>query len=155
MTVQGFQQTTRQIRTELTSAITYTDLRKLATRRELESRLENHLPRMEGLVDECFDVWLQERHKSAERYLFPDAIETMRAIRSRHPDLCMAAITNGRGNPLFMENTTSGYFDFCVSGEDSNIFPQAPQWHLQGRVGSVSPIVPSPPRQQSHLVSCG
>merc|ERR1712232_1366438 len=35
----------------------------------------------------------------------------------------IGAITNGKGNPLKMEQTIHEYFDFCTSGEDDNVFP--------------------------------
>jgi FMN phosphatase YigB (HAD superfamily) len=77
------------------------------------------------VVDEIFNVWLKERHAAAKHYLFEDALATVQALREKHyPQACMAAITNGRGNPLHMKDSTlANYFDFCVSGEDDNVFP--------------------------------
>lgn len=146
-TLERFQETTRQIRRVLTEPVTYTTLRKLAIRREMEEHvaarellfnpvdqedacqnqilqnLSNDTSTMEAWVDEIFHVWLQERHDAAERHMFADTLTTLRAIRTRYPDACIAAITNGRGNPLCMPHTLAPYFDFCVSGEDDAVFP--------------------------------
>jgi hypothetical protein len=52
-----------------------------------------------------------------------NAISTLQQIRDTHPDVCIAAITNGRGSPLHMSNTLEPFFDFCVIGEDETVFP--------------------------------
>jgi FMN phosphatase YigB (HAD superfamily) len=75
------------------------------------------------LVEDLFNAWLDERHAAAEEYLFDNAISTLQQIRDTHPDVCIAAITNGRGSPLHMSNTLEPFFDFCVSGEDETVFP--------------------------------
>jgi hypothetical protein len=41
-----------------------------------------------------------------------NAISTLQQIRDTHPDVCIAAITNGRGSPLHMSNTLEPFFDF-------------------------------------------
>jgi FMN phosphatase YigB (HAD superfamily) len=123
-TMEGFQESTRSIRRELTEPVSYTTLRKLAIRREVERYpLTEDKRDFETTTNNIFNVWLQERHMAAERYLFNDTISTLDSIRVRYPDVCIAAITNGRGNPLNMPNTLAPYFDFCVSGEDADVFP--------------------------------
>jgi len=125
LSVADFLQTTREIRQDLERAVTYTELRKMAIR---QSFLDRGLPATVGLdleqaVDQAFDVWLDERHKAAERHIFADSVSSLQRLKERFPDVCIAAITNGRGNPLDMTETISQYFDFCVSGEDDGVFP--------------------------------
>mmetsp|Transcript_2147 Transcript_2147/g.2970 ORF Transcript_2147/g.2970 Transcript_2147/m.2970 type:complete len:439 (-) Transcript_2147:193-1509(-) len=144
-TIQDFLKTTRQVRKALTAPLTYSDLRKLAIEQEMK-RLDagdgdgdlkstgeggtktNSNSRAAGdmsmVVEKCFDAWLQARHLAAERYLFEDATTMLAAIRQEHPDICIGAITNGRGDPLAMKTSLSPYFDFCVSGEDDAVFPE-------------------------------
>jgi FMN phosphatase YigB (HAD superfamily) len=126
-TVTAFLQQTRQIRSQLDAPITYTALRKLSILGEME-RLVVESPKDgvivdQAVVEECYDVWEQERHAAAEEHLFSDAIETLQTLRNEHPDVCIAAITNGVGNPLEMANTLEPFFEFCVSGEDDDVFP--------------------------------
>ncbi|CAB9516891.1 expressed unknown protein [Seminavis robusta] len=116
---------TRAIRQTLTQPITYTDLRKGAIRAELERIHGNNDDVAQQVVEQCFDAWLQERHASAERHLFPETIPALQELQStlgQKYNLCMAGITNGRGNPLCMPSTEP-FFQFCVSGEDANVFP--------------------------------
>jgi FMN phosphatase YigB (HAD superfamily) len=123
-TIESFQECTRSIRRELTEPVSYTTLRKLAIRRAIDQHAQvEGTCDLETMVNDIFNVWLQERHMAAERYLFNDTISTLDSIRVHYPDLCNVAITNGRGNPLHMPNTLAPYFDFCVSGEDANVFP--------------------------------
>lgn len=126
-TVTDFLQQTRQIRSQLDAPITYTALRKLAIRGEMERLLvetQKDGARMdEAAVEECYEVWERERHAAAEEHLFSDAIETLQSLRNKHPDVCIAAITNGVGSPLEMADTLEPYFEFCVSGEDDDVFP--------------------------------
>jgi FMN phosphatase YigB (HAD superfamily) len=126
-TVTAFLQQTRQIRSQLDAPITYTALRKLSILGEME-RLVVESPKDgvivdQAVVEECYDVWEQERHAAAEEHLFSDAIETLQTLRNEHPDVCIAAITNGVGNPLEMAKTLEPFFEFCVSGEDDDVFP--------------------------------
>lgn len=111
------------IRKSIKYPITYTSLRM----RAIQTELESHLPKKQtvdhSVVKHCFDAWLNERHASAERNLFPGAVNMLERISSQHPYTCIAAITNGRGNPKYMESI-SHFFDFCVSGEDANVFPE-------------------------------
>jgi FMN phosphatase YigB (HAD superfamily) len=128
ISIPDFLRTARDIRRDLQhqQPVTYTALRKMAIRRELESRLGSSVvhDNIEQVVDDIFDVWLQERHAAAERYLFADAVRSLESLRARYPDVCIAAITNGRGNPLHMTaSTLAEHFDFCVSGEDDDVFP--------------------------------
>jgi len=44
-------------------------------------------------------------------------------LRSEYPNATIGAITNGKGNPLMMKDTLCDLFDFCVSGEDDDVFP--------------------------------
>jgi len=123
-TVSDFLDATRRIRQTLDMPITYTDLRKLTIREEMK-RLAGDVEHtsLASLAEQCYDAWLEERHIAAERHLFADAIESLELIKLLYPETCVAAITNGRGNPLEMPNTLKPFFDFCVSGEDDDVFP--------------------------------
>eukprot|EP00542_Grammatophora_oceanica_P008957 CAMPEP_0194041382 /NCGR_PEP_ID=MMETSP0009_2-20130614/13303_1 /TAXON_ID=210454 /ORGANISM="Grammatophora oceanica, Strain CCMP 410" /LENGTH=362 /DNA_ID=CAMNT_0038684879 /DNA_START=441 /DNA_END=1529 /DNA_ORIENTATION=+ len=116
---------TRQVRSKVKKRITYTNLRKKAIRAEMErhdngSSSSSHFE----LVNDLFHVWLNERHASAERHLLDGAIEMLKALRATYPEAYIGAVTNARGNPLDMPNTLAPYFDFCVSGEDPDVFPE-------------------------------
>jgi FMN phosphatase YigB (HAD superfamily) len=133
-TTPEFLDTTREIRRQLDQPVTYSTLRKLAISQEvgkhtpMDSRSSGNedigSEKHSGIVEECFDAWLEERHAAAERYLFSEAIKSLSVLKENYPDACIAAITNGRGNPLFMPNTLEPFFDFCVSGEDDGVFPR-------------------------------
>lgn len=117
----------KRIRTELREAgeeLTYSDLRKQSIRREI-MRLTNlqHHQVEDSVVEDVFDSWLSTRHASADKYLFPGCIDALDAVRQQHPDAIIGAITNGRGNPLYMPSVKS-FFNFCVSGEDEGVFPK-------------------------------
>lgn len=127
----GVSSHSKQIRKEITSPITYTELRKRSIQRELR-RCRGPSPHPNGggddalhesVVDFVFDAWLTERHASAERRLFPETLPALAAVKESHPDACVAAVTNGRGDPLAMDKTLRRYFDFVVSGEDEGVFP--------------------------------
>lgn len=124
--LQDFLRTMRVIRARIDHPVTYTTLRKMAIEAEMKrSSLEDN-KRFEVLsshIEACFRVWEEERHKAAERHLFDDVLPMLQAVRERHPDTCIAAVTNGKGNPLRMPRTLKEYFDFCVSGEDADVFP--------------------------------
>jgi FMN phosphatase YigB (HAD superfamily) len=121
----------KRIRHELRmhgEAITYTDLRKRSIQSEME-RLVNatdDLKAAEAMdadsINKVFDSWLNERHSSADRNLFPHASSSLREIRNQYPSVMIGAITNGRGNPFHMPSIAQ-YFDFCISGEDLDVFP--------------------------------
>ena len=123
-----FLSTTLRIRQGLNGTpITYSDLRKRAIAAELQewgwTAQTNDNMDQEAMVEQCFQVWLQERHRAAERYLFDDVLDMLETIQHTHSSVCLAAITNGRGNPLDMPSTLAPFFDFCVSGEDEAVFP--------------------------------
>ena len=117
----------KEIRNELREAgevLTYTDLRKQSIRREI-MRLTNfeHHQVDDSVVEDIFDSWLSARHASADKHLFSDCIDALKEIQQQHPDAIIGAITNGRGNPLFMPSVKD-FFQFCVSGEDEGVFPK-------------------------------
>lgn len=119
---------TRQIRKSLDGPVTYTSLRKMtiaqiiAMGTAFTDNKRASKEECEGIVDECFDAWLHERHCAAERHLFPQTLNCLSTLQEQFPDACFAAITNGRGNPLCMP-VLADFFDFCVSGEDDGVFP--------------------------------
>ena len=117
----------KQIRTELretNTSITYTDLRKLSVKREIERVSDISSSSIDtSIIEYTFNAWLTERHASADRNIYPHTIQGLQTIRNQHPNCIIGAITNGRGNPLDMPSIET-YFDFCVSGEDDGVFPQ-------------------------------
>ena len=117
----------KQIRTELretNTSITYTELRKLSIKREIERVSGVSLSIIDtSIIDYTFNAWLAERHASADRNLYPQTIHALQTIRQQYPNCIIGAITNGRGNPLDMPSIAT-FFDFCVSGEDDGVFPQ-------------------------------
>jgi FMN phosphatase YigB (HAD superfamily) len=118
-------QHTKMIRRKQRKQMTYTQLRMRAIQIELELLgTKNGDPVDYDLVATIYDSWLQARHQSAERHLFGGAIDMLQLIKTKFPDVCIGAITNGRGNPLNMTNTLAPYFDFCVSGEDDGVHPE-------------------------------
>lgn len=124
-TQEDFLQTTKAIRTGLAKegkAITYTALRKRAIRMEMMKYLDESSVNDEIVVG-SYDLWEKNRHIAAERHLYPDTIHMLEEMKYNHPNLVIGAITNGAGNPLKMESIRK-YFDYCVSGEDDNVFPQ-------------------------------
>lgn len=125
-TLPDYLATTRAIRSKLESPITYTNLRKTAIRKtfDISTKFDaSSVSDMDVLVLECYNAWEEERHAAAERFIFPDAIETMKELRSIYPDTCFAAITNGAGDPLKMTNTLAPFFEFRISGEEDQVFP--------------------------------
>jgi len=136
---------TKSIRTELSKndkVITYTELRKRAIYQEIckpganefpividengdakESTLYSDNEEMKSLVEEAYNIWEENRHLAAERHLYHDTIIMLQNLRNDFPMVTIGAITNGKGNPLMMKKTVSQYFDFCVSGEDDDVFP--------------------------------
>ena len=75
-------------------------------------------PVSEADVERVYSAWERERHHSAERHLYPEAISTLRRVREEHPDAVVGAVTDGKANPLRMVFTLAPYFDFCTSWED-------------------------------------
>jgi len=87
--------------------------------------LEKHLDSADILDEQvtgAYDLWEDHRHMAAERHLYHDTIAMLSELRSNHPEAVIAAITNAKGNPLRMKSIED-YFDFCVSGEDDDVFP--------------------------------
>jgi putative hydrolase of the HAD superfamily len=127
VTIPLFLDNTRTIRKALTDPITYRDLRKKTIRKTLlDSTVFTSTEKskdMDMLVEECYDAWVNERHEAAERFVFEDAVDTLQNLREAYPDACIAAITNGAGDPLVMPNTLAPYFDMRISGEDEQVFP--------------------------------
>ena len=124
ITEHDFQNTMYEVRKNISDPISYSDLRKLTIRNILlEDEFLKNEENVDGYVDKAFDAWLQERHIAAERYLFPEALATLQELKKQYPDICIAAITNGRGNPLHMKYSLAPFFDFCISGEDEHVFP--------------------------------
>lgn len=116
--------TTKKIRRKLATdgkVITYTELRKRAIRAELENYLaEDGIS--DSIVSRSYDIWEERRHIAAETHLYPGAVSMLKQLKANHPNAVIAAITNGKGNPLKMDSIKA-YFDFCVSGEDDDVFP--------------------------------
>eukprot|EP00557_Chaetoceros_sp_GSL56_P003980 CAMPEP_0176502452 /NCGR_PEP_ID=MMETSP0200_2-20121128/14764_1 /TAXON_ID=947934 /ORGANISM="Chaetoceros sp., Strain GSL56" /LENGTH=275 /DNA_ID=CAMNT_0017901531 /DNA_START=235 /DNA_END=1062 /DNA_ORIENTATION=- len=123
-TQDDFQKTIKVIRAELTKegkVMTYTDIRMRAIMLELEKYIAPSLISGEQIL-RSYNVWESNRHIAAEKYLYPDTIPMLEQIKRNHPEVIIAAITNGKGNPLKMKSICN-YFDFCVSGEDKDVFP--------------------------------
>jgi FMN phosphatase YigB (HAD superfamily) len=105
------------------SPLSYTELRKRAIAAELRRLTGDPSGTFDDVVEEAYELWEHERHAAAEYYLDPAVVESLHAIRRHFGEhLCVAAITNGRGNPLKMPSLAP-YFAFCVSGEDPDVFP--------------------------------
>lgn len=123
-TQDDFQKSVKIIRSELAKegkVMTYTEMRRNAIRLEMEKYIEPSRISRE-LILESYDVWEVNRHIAAEKYLYSDTIPMLEEIKRNHPDAIIAAITNGKGNPLKMKSI-SKFFNFCISGEDENVFP--------------------------------
>lgn len=126
LTLPEYLDTTRSVRKALSAPMTYRGLRELAIRTSFEQSVvfqKSTGKNVEAYVQDCYEAWEKERHQAAERFIFEDAVRTLEQLRSLYPDACFAAITNGAGNPLMMPNTLAPFFDFRVSGEDSDVFP--------------------------------
>lgn len=123
-TQEEYLKTTKRIRIELAKedkVITYTELRKRSIRKELQKYLPDDKIN-DSLVVGLYDTWEEHRHIAAETHLYPDTISMLKELKNNLPDAVIAAITNGKGNPLMMDSIRE-YFDFCVSGEDDDVFP--------------------------------
>jgi len=72
----------------------------------------------ESVVQQVLTAWEMERHHSAERHIFPGAIDALKKIKEEHPDVIIGAVTDGKANPQLMTFTLASYFDFCMSWED-------------------------------------
>ena len=121
-------QTTKLIRTELSKVdkvIRYTELRKRAIRIEImkyrkQSTVDVNVD--DDIVSNCYDIWEEQRQSAGDVHLYPDTISMLKEIKENYPDVVIAAITNGKANPLKMVKIRK-YFDYCVSGEDDDVFP--------------------------------
>ncbi|EEC46127.1 predicted protein [Phaeodactylum tricornutum CCAP 1055/1] len=147
-------ETSKTIREEIAArdpqeaaALTHTELRKLAIRREMEQititrKLQScaddwatpvadlspvvvkHAKKWATeavsptIVQAVLNAWEMERHHAAERHLYPECVEVFERIKQDHPDVIIGAVTDGKANPLFMTFTLAPYFDFCMSWED-------------------------------------
>jgi putative hydrolase of the HAD superfamily len=123
-TPEEYVKTTKRIRSELAKdnkVITYTELRKRSIRTELKKYLPEETV-TDSIVTESYDLWEGIRHKAAETHLYPGTVSMLQQLKTNHPDAVIAAITNGKGNPLEMESIKE-FFDYCVSGEDDDVFP--------------------------------
>lgn len=108
-------------RSDTTQPPSYSEARILAVQSWLSERDGSPAPRAEA--EALFELWLAERHAAAERLLFDGAAEAVADVRRSHPDALLAAVTNGRGDPLAMPSLKS-LFDFTVSAEDDGIYPE-------------------------------
>lgn len=123
-TEKDFLKTTKLIRTELAKedkTITYTELRKRSIRTEMMKYLDENTIN-DDIVFGAYDLWEDHRHIAAEKHLYPDTISMLKELKINYPEVVIAAITNGKGNPLKMDSIKE-YFDYCVSGEDDDVFP--------------------------------
>jgi len=132
---------------EKAAGLTHTEKREMAIRREMEriilgrklqqcaddwaTPLESLSPIVrkpaeqwakcavsESVVQQVLTAWEMERHHSAERHIFPGAIDALKKIKEEHPDVVIGAVTDGKANPQLMTFTLAPYFDFCMSWED-------------------------------------
>mmetsp|Transcript_18602 Transcript_18602/g.51918 ORF Transcript_18602/g.51918 Transcript_18602/m.51918 type:complete len:412 (+) Transcript_18602:228-1463(+) len=132
---------------EKAAALTHTEIREMAIRREMEkiilkqklqqcaddwaTPVEDLSPIVrkpaeqwargavsESVVQQVLTAWEMERHHSAERHVFPGAIDALKKIKEEHPDVIIGAVTDGKANPQLMTFTLAPYFDFCMSWED-------------------------------------
>lgn len=69
-------------------------------------------------VERVYIAWERERHHASERHLYPEVISALQAIKEKHPDVIIGAVTDGKANPLKMPFTLAPYFDFTLSWED-------------------------------------
>jgi len=147
-------ETGKQVREEIAvtdpekaAALTHTEVRELAIRREMEKAIlarklqetaddwatpvesltnivRKHAEQWakksvsESVMQSVLNAWEMERHHSAERQVFPHVIDALKKIKEEHPNVIIGAVTDGRANPLLMTFTLAPYFDFCMSWED-------------------------------------
>ena len=144
---------TKAIRRKTKHKMTYTEMRKRSIQQELEILSKPGTTVDNDLVNKIYWAWLDERHRSAERNLFQGVIDTLKTIKEKHPYTCIAAITNGCGNPLEMNSTLAPFFDFCISGEDDHVFPESkPQKGIfKASVSAYHQRYPRKLSQESHI----
>lgn len=131
------------------SAMTHTEVRLEAIRREMERKMlekklqecaEDWATEVESLtspirssaekwaksavsqtvVESIYSAWERERHHSAERHLYPEIISSLQQIKKEHPNVIIGAVTDGKANPMLMVFSLAPYFDFCMSWEDDS-----------------------------------
>jgi FMN phosphatase YigB (HAD superfamily) len=143
----------KQIQKKAERRMSFSEQRKRAIHQEMELITKPGETLDIDFVHTISNVWLDERHRSAERNLFSDTIAMLETIKTKFPRTCIGAITNGDGNPLCMNATLASYFDFCVSGEDSNIFPnKKPQRGIyEASIAAYCTRYPSKLTQDSHI----
>jgi putative hydrolase of the HAD superfamily len=115
---------TKSIRNKKKKQMTYTTLRKKAILMEMVDLSPPGKAVDYDVVTSVYDAWLTARHKSAEDHLFDGCLDMLSDLSKKHPEACIAAITNGRGDPMDMADTLAPFFSFCVSGEDTDVFPE-------------------------------
>ena len=117
----------KKIRSDCKDPITYTELRFLTIADEIgKCRPDGNREMDDAASLEANQVWELERHASAERNVYHDTIPMLQRIldNDNYSSVTIGAITNGKGNPFCMTQTLQPYFDFCVSGEDPDVFPK-------------------------------
>ena len=120
------QKTMKTIRMETKSKkvpLSYSELRTAAYNRLLsspQSEIENGGNEYDAEAHEAFKYWVDARNAAAEEFLFADAVKCLREFQ--RAGWLTVAITNGLGDPKFIPSLRP-LFAFCVSGEESGIFP--------------------------------
>lgn len=89
----------------------------------------------ENVVRAVSTAWEMERHHSAERHLYPEVIGVLKQIKEDHPTAIIGAVTDGRSNPLFMTFTLAPFFDFRCSWEDDQAKRREFYQKLEGTQG--------------------
>mmetsp|Transcript_105166 Transcript_105166/g.263405 ORF Transcript_105166/g.263405 Transcript_105166/m.263405 type:complete len:334 (-) Transcript_105166:99-1100(-) len=119
----------RQKRSELAKAqgkppfrISYSDLRKEGIAAVLCKHADQSQASADKAAESIFEVWLAARHQAAGELLFEGAAAAIAELRSDHPEAVIGAITNSRADPFAIQELKP-FFDFCVSGEDADVFP--------------------------------
>mmetsp|Transcript_44316 Transcript_44316/g.87235 ORF Transcript_44316/g.87235 Transcript_44316/m.87235 type:complete len:344 (+) Transcript_44316:82-1113(+) len=69
---------------------------------------------------DCFELWLSARNKAGGDLLFPDVVPCLEQLVQS--GWLVGAITNGLGDPSSIPSLEP-HFQFCVSGEDEDVFP--------------------------------
>mmetsp|Transcript_50600 Transcript_50600/g.75620 ORF Transcript_50600/g.75620 Transcript_50600/m.75620 type:complete len:432 (-) Transcript_50600:878-2173(-) len=132
---------------EEAAALTHTQIRELAIRKELEkAMLKRKLQETadewatqvsyladvvvqyakkwastavsDSVVNAIVNAWEMERHHAAERHLYTEILEVLADLKQKYPGVVIGAVTDGKANPMFMTFTLAQYFDFCMSWED-------------------------------------
>ena len=120
-TPEELQSRLKMARTGANPPPSYSEARTIAIECWLIER-DGPSPSRRAEAEHFFQSWLAARHTAAEDLLFDGAAEAVAAVRAQHPEAIIAAITNGRGDPLAMPALRK-HFDFTVSAEDVGIYP--------------------------------